>query len=98
MADYVVELIGEHGYAEKHVEMALDFDPTCDSTDTRDLIRELVWSNGGCFHPIIGEEAYPGWYRFVINLSPPRELPEEETPEEFTAASLADLNRMMEKV
>ena len=77
MANYVIELVGEHGYATKHIETTLDFDPTCDSTETRDLIRDLVWNDGGCFHPIIGEEAYPGWYRFVINLSPPGDMEEE---------------------
>jgi hypothetical protein len=76
MADYVIELIGEHGYATKQIEMTLDFDPMCDSTETRDLIRDLVWSSGGCFHPIVGEKHYPGWSRFVINISPPGEMEE----------------------
>ena len=74
MRDYVVEIIGEHGECIKQLETKLAFDPTHGSTETRDFIRDLIWNEGGCFHPIVGEDAYPeGWYRFEINISPPAE-------------------------
>lgn len=81
MADYVIEIIGEHGNCLNQIEMSLDFNPTdpsyCDGYRTRGLIRDLVWEQGGCFHPIEGEPGYEGWHRFSINISPPGEMEEE---------------------
>ena len=82
MADYVIEIIGEHGNCLNQIEMPLDFDPTDTSYyegyRTRSLIQDLIWEPGGRFHPIEGEPEYEGWYRFSINISPPGEMEEEE--------------------
>ena len=82
MADYVIEIIGEHGNCVKQIEMSLGFDPTDTgyyaAYQTRALVRDLIQNEGVCFHPIEGEEAYPGWSRFSINISPPGEMEEEE--------------------
>jgi hypothetical protein len=78
MSDYVVEMIGEHGNCVEQIEVSLDFDPSCDSIRAKEFIRDIIWNRGASFHPIEGEEGYAGWYRFVINISPPSLMEEEE--------------------
>ena len=78
MAIHVVEMVGEHGCMTKQVEVNLDFDPLTNPYEVRELIRDLVWKHGAEFHPIEGDDTYPGWSRFAINISPPGEGDEED--------------------
>ena len=73
MASHIVEIVGPNGYAERQVEVELDYDPNASAYKVRELIRNIVWEHGAEFHPIEGEDAYAGWSRFSINISPPGE-------------------------
>ena len=74
MASYVIEIIGEHGYADYVDERELDFDPRLNESGTSDLISDLLSQHRAKFHPVVGEKNYSdGWYRLCINISPPSE-------------------------
>jgi hypothetical protein len=66
----LIEVNEPNGYHHLEEQVTLDKEVGLEG-NLEELVRDVIRYRGAFFNEVLGEEAYQGWRRFTISISPP---------------------------